>query len=38
MSVINNVLKDLEHKPSAFTPLDLADLPATKKIRHRKSA
>lgn len=27
MSVINSVLKNLEHKPSAFRPLDLGDIP-----------
>ncbi len=27
MSVINNVLKDINNKPSAFTPLGLADVP-----------
>ena len=27
MSVINNVLKDIENKPSAFTPLELAEVP-----------
>ncbi|MCK4708941.1 MAG: hypothetical protein KAU21_10025, partial [Gammaproteobacteria bacterium] len=30
MSVINNVLKDLENKPSSFTPLELADVPDNK--------
>ena len=30
MSVINNVLKDLENKPSAFTPLDLQDVVTSK--------
>ncbi|MBT4078153.1 MAG: hypothetical protein HOE78_16370, partial [Gammaproteobacteria bacterium] len=30
MSVINNVLKEIENKPSAFTPLELADVPNAK--------
>lgn len=34
MSVINNVLKDLENKPSAFTPLELADV-ADSRVHHR---
>ncbi len=29
MSVINNVLKDIKNKPSAFTPLELADVPGS---------
>ncbi len=35
MSVINNVLKDLENKPSAFTPLELADVSGT--VKKQKS-
>ncbi len=31
MSIINNVLKDLENHPSAFTPLDLSEVSKTKK-------
>lgn len=33
MSVINNVLKDLENKSSAFTPLELTDVPNSKMTR-----